>query len=160
TGTKKQSTSVRTLPASGGKRGWNELETEMYCHDQWQHDDVLRCRRAADWLCNGHRQTLKGKRLSPGMTCCLSACPMTQTTKIRFTEQQIALLMRAHPNCNLDHLTELSFEFDQVGKIVDCIGTIKDGVDIDHDYVGSGLARLYETACRQLATRQGSATIL
>ena len=42
-------------------------------------------------------------------------------TVIRFTEPQIALVMRAHPNCNLDHLTELSFEFDQAGKIIDCI---------------------------------------
>jgi hypothetical protein len=49
--------------------------------------------------------------------------------------------MRAHPNCNLDHLTELSFEFDQAGKIIDCIGTIKDGGNIDHDYAGRGLAR-------------------
>jgi len=84
---------------------------------------------------------------------------MKPTTKIRFTEPQIALLMRAHPNCNLDHLTELSFEFDQAGKIIDCLGTIKDGRNIDHDYVGSGLARLYESARRQL-TRQTSATIL
>jgi hypothetical protein len=30
-------------------------------------------------------------------------------------------------NRNLDHLTELSFEFDQTGKIIDCIGTIKHG---------------------------------
>jgi hypothetical protein len=43
----------------------------------------------------------------------------TTTTKIRFTEPQIALVMRAHPNCNLDHLTEVSFEFDQIGKIID-----------------------------------------
>jgi hypothetical protein len=50
---------------------------------------------------------------------------MKATTKIRFTEPQIALVMRAHPNCNLHHLTELSFEFDQAGKIIDCIGTIK-----------------------------------
>ena len=63
------------------------------------------------------------------------------TTKIRFTEPQIALVMRAHPNCNLHHLTELSFEFDQAGKIIDCIGTIKDGGNIDHDYAGSGRAR-------------------
>jgi hypothetical protein len=48
---------------------------------------------------------------------------MRTSTKIRFTETQIALLMRAHPNCNLDRLTELSFEFDQAGKVVDCIGT-------------------------------------
>jgi hypothetical protein len=46
---------------------------------------------------------------------------MKPTTKIRFTEPQIALVMRAHPNCNLDHLIELSFEFDQAGKIIDCI---------------------------------------
>ena len=85
---------------------------------------------------------------------------MKPTTKIRFTEPQIAFVMRAHPNCNLDHLSELSFEFDQAGTIIDCIGTIKDGGDIDHNYAGSGLARLYETARRQLAARQTSATIL
>jgi len=56
---------------------------------------------------------------------CGSEKPMKPTTKIRFTEPQIALVMRAHPNCNLDRLAELSFEFDQAGKIVDCIGTIK-----------------------------------
>jgi hypothetical protein len=85
---------------------------------------------------------------------------MKPTVKIRFTEPQIALVMRAHPNCNLDHLTELSFEFDQAGKIIDCIGTIKDGGNIDRDYAGSGLARLYETARRKLTGRQTSATIL
>ena len=85
---------------------------------------------------------------------------MQPTTKIRFTEPQIALVMRAHPNCNLDHLSELSFEFDQAGKIIDCIGTIKDGGNVDHDYAGSGLARLYETARRKFTTRQTSATIL
>jgi hypothetical protein len=58
---------------------------------------------------------------------------MTPTTdrstsfEIRFTEPQIALVMRAHPTCNLDHLTEVSFEFDQAGNIVDCSGTIKTG---------------------------------
>jgi hypothetical protein len=77
---------------------------------------------------------------------------MKPTTKIRFTEPQIALVMRAHPNCNLDHLTELSFEFDHRGKIIDCIGTIKDGGDIDHDYAGGGLARLYEMARRVFTT--------
>jgi hypothetical protein len=85
---------------------------------------------------------------------------MKPTTKIRFIEPQIALVMRAHPNCNLDRLAEISFEFDQAGKIIDCIGTIKDGGNIDHDYAGSGLARLYETARRQLTGRQTSATIL
>ena len=71
---------------------------------------------------------------------------MTQTITIRFTEPQIALVMRAHPNCNLDCLAELSFEFDQAGKIIDCTATIKDGGSMDHDYAGSGLARLYATA--------------
>jgi hypothetical protein len=86
---------------------------------------------------------------------------MKPTIKIRFTEPQIALLMRAHPNCNLDHLSELSFEFDQAGKIVDCIGTIKPGGNVDHDHTGSGLARLYDTARRlRLTARQTSATIL
>jgi hypothetical protein len=83
---------------------------------------------------------------------------MKPTIKIRFP--QIALVTRAYPNCNLDHLTELAFEFDQAGKIIECIGTIKDGGNIDHDYAGSGLARLYQTARRQLAVRQTSATIL
>jgi hypothetical protein len=50
---------------------------------------------------------------------------MKPTIKIRFTEPQIALVMRAHPNCNLDRLAEVSFEFDQGGKLVDCIGTIR-----------------------------------
>ena len=85
---------------------------------------------------------------------------MKPTTKIRFTEPQIALVMRAHPNCNLDHLSELSFEFDQRGKIIDCIGTIKDGGNVDHDYAGSGLARLYDTARRRLTPQQTSAAIL
>ena len=68
--------------------------------------------------------------------------------------------MRAHPNCNLDRLTELSFEFDQAGRIIDCIGTIKDGGNIRHDYAGSGLAHFYEAARRQLTGRQTTATIL
>jgi hypothetical protein len=66
-------------------------------------------------------------------------------------------VMRAHPNCNLDRLTELSFEFDQAGEIIDCTGTIKDGGNGNHDYAGSGLARLYETARRQFTARQTSA---
>jgi hypothetical protein len=85
---------------------------------------------------------------------------MKSTTKIRFTESQIALVMRAHPNCNLDRLTEVSFEFDQAGEVIDCAGITKHGGNIDHDYSGSGLARLYERARRQLKTRQASATIL
>jgi hypothetical protein len=59
-------------------------------------------------------------------------CPTKPTTKIRFTEPQIAFVMRAHPHCNLDRLTELSFEFDQAGQIIDCLGTIKDGGNIEH----------------------------
>jgi hypothetical protein len=85
---------------------------------------------------------------------------MRPTIKIRFTEPQTALVMRAHPNCNLDRLAELSFEFDHSGKIIDCIGTIKDGGNVDRDYAGGGLARLYETARRKFTTRQTSATIL
>jgi hypothetical protein len=57
-------------------------------------------------------------------------------------------------------LAEVSFEFDQAGKIIDCIGTIKDDENIDHDCAGSGLARLYEAARRKLADRKTSATIL
>jgi hypothetical protein len=87
-------------------------------------------------------------------------CPMTSTTKITFNESQIALVMRAHPNCNLDRLTELSFEFDDAGNIVDCVGTIKEGGNIDRDYTGSGLARLYRAARRRLTARPTAATIL
>src|SRR5262249_12859712 len=78
---------------------------------------------------------------------------MKPTTKIRFTEPQIALVMCAHPNCNLDRLTELCFEFDQAGKIFDCIGTIKDGGNIDHDYAGGGLVTLGEGDPGLLAAR-------
>jgi hypothetical protein len=85
---------------------------------------------------------------------------MKPTIKIRFTGSQIALVMRGHPNCNLDRLTEVSFEFDQAGKIIDCIGTIKDGGNIDHDYAGSGLARLYRAARRLITARQTGSTIL
>jgi hypothetical protein len=41
-----------------------------------------------------------------------------------------------------------------------CIGTIKHGGNIDHDYAGNGLARLYERARCQFTARQASATIL
>jgi hypothetical protein len=40
---------------------------------------------------------------------------MSFGTPLRFTEPQIALVMRAHPNWNLDRVTEVSFEFDQAG---------------------------------------------
>ena len=86
-------------------------------------------------------------------------CPMKPTIKVRFTEPQIALVMRAHPNSNLDRLTELSFEFDQAGNIIDCIGTIKEGANVNYDYAGSGLARLYETARRNFTARQTRAAI-
>jgi hypothetical protein len=60
----------------------------------------------------------------------------------------------------LDRLRELSFEFDHAGRIMDCIGTIKPGGNVDHDYAGSGLARLYERARRRLTARPTTATIL
>lgn len=85
---------------------------------------------------------------------------MKPTIKIRFTEPQIALVMHAHPNCNLERLTELLFEFDLAGRIIDCIGTIKDVANIDHDYSGTGLARLYDMARHLFTVRQTSATVL
>jgi hypothetical protein len=90
------------------------------------------------------RSSTPGSTTVPGKRKSKTAL-MIQTVKIRFTEPQIALVMRAHPNCNLDRLAELSFEFDQAGKIIDCTGTIKNGGSIDHDYAGSGLAR-FESA--------------
>jgi hypothetical protein len=88
------------------------------------------------------------------------AYAMRSTIKIRFTEPQIALVMSAHPNCNLNRLTEISFEFDHSGKIIDCIGTVKDSRKIDQDFAGSGLVRLYEVARRAFAARQTNAMIL
>jgi hypothetical protein len=85
---------------------------------------------------------------------------MKPTTKIRFTEPQIALVMRANPHCNLGCLTELSFEFDQAGELIACNGRIRDGGNIHHDYAGSGLACFYKTACRLLALRQTGQTVL
>jgi hypothetical protein len=85
---------------------------------------------------------------------------MKPKTKIRFTETQIALLLQAHPNCNLDHLTELSFEFDHAGRVVDCVGRVREGANIGHDFTGSGLARFYERARHQLTGRQTGAIIL
>src|SRR5262249_35991813 len=85
---------------------------------------------------------------------------MNSTTKIRFTERQIALVMRAHPACNLDHLAEVAFELDQAGRIVNCMGTIKAGGNTEHSYAGSGLAHLYEMARDRLTGRQTSAMIL
>jgi hypothetical protein len=84
---------------------------------------------------------------------------MKSTITIRFTEPQIALAMRAYPNCNLDRLIELSFMFDETGEIIDCLGTIKVGENIEHDYAGRGLVHLYEMARRKLTARQISATI-
>jgi hypothetical protein len=54
----------------------------------------------------------------------------------------------------------MSFEFDQTGMVIDCFGKIKDGGNADHDYAGSGLAQLYETARRRLTAGPPSATVL
>jgi hypothetical protein len=84
---------------------------------------------------------------------------MKSTITIRFTEPQIALAMRAYPNCNLDRLIELSFVFDEAGKIMDCTGTIKDGPNTQHDYAGRGLAYLYKTARRKVTARPITAAV-
>jgi hypothetical protein len=85
---------------------------------------------------------------------------MESTITIRFTAPQIALAMRAYPNGNLDRLIEISFVFDEGGKIIDCIGSLEEGVNTEHDYAGRGLAYLYETARRKFTARRISATIL
>jgi hypothetical protein len=85
---------------------------------------------------------------------------MKSTITIRFTKPQIALAMRAYPNCNLDRLIELSFVFDEAGKIMDCTGTIKDGGNTRHNYAGRGLAYLYETARRKVTARPITAAVL
>ena len=82
------------------------------------------------------------------------------TTKIRFTAPQIAFLRRAHPNCNLDGLVEVTFFFDHDGHLIDCTGGIE-GDDTERDYAGLGLILTYEKACRSLArSSQSGAKIL
>ena len=53
------------------------------------------------------------------------ATPLMCTIKIRFTAPQIAFLRRAHPDCNLDGLVELTFVFDQDGHLIDCTGKVE-----------------------------------
>jgi hypothetical protein len=48
----------------------------------------------------GREATKKRKNLAANLDPLM--CPMKPTVKIRFTEPQIALVIRAHPNCNLD----------------------------------------------------------
>jgi hypothetical protein len=78
--------------------------------------------------------------------------PLMCTTKIRFTAPQIAFLRRAHPDCNLDGVVELTFFFDQDGHLIHCTGKIE-GDDTERDYAGLGLILTYEMACRGLARR-------
>ena len=80
------------------------------------------------------------------------ATPLMCTIKIRFTAPQIAFLRRAHPDCNLDGLVELTFVFDQDGHLIDCIGKVE-GDDTERDYAGLGLILTYEMACRGFACR-------
>ena len=75
---------------------------------------------------------------------------MKPTTKIRFTEPQIALVMRAYPNCNLDRLTEVSFEFDQAGKIIGCFGTTAETSITTMPVVGSHACTRRHAAYSQL----------
>jgi hypothetical protein len=82
------------------------------------------------------------------------------TTEIRFTAPQIAFLSRAHPDCNLDGVVELTFFFDQDGHLIDCTGKIE-GEETERDYAGLGLILTYEMARRGLARRsQKSAEVL
>ena len=121
------------------KRGRHPFAAWQRQTKVWQTNDKSR---------TGRKATKKREaNLGPLM------CPTKPTTKIRFTEPQIALVMRAYPNCNL-------FEFDQAGKIIVCSGRIKQGGKIDHDYAGSGLAHLYRAARRRLTAGPPSATIL
>src|SRR5262245_53741173 len=101
-------------------------------------------------------------------------CSMKPIIKIRFNETKIELVSEAQqqynpntyqykstiPNCNQNRLNKISFEFNHSRKIIDCIGTIKNVANPNHNYAGSGLARLYEKALRRLTARQSSATIL
>jgi hypothetical protein len=74
-----------------------------------------------------------------------------------------ALVMRAYPNCNLDRLSEVSFEFDQAGTIVRlrCLGMNA----VDHDLLShaeefnapslaaSGHPKIVATPCGPLDTQ-------
>jgi len=50
-------------------------------------------------------------------------------TRIRFTEPQLALFKRAHPDADLESLIDVTFEFDRKGRLVDCFGTVEGAAD-------------------------------
>jgi hypothetical protein len=68
--------------------------------------------------------------------------------KITFNHWRLALIRRAHPGCNLDNLSEVTFEFDEAGNIIDCTGRLED-TTITHSHVGEGLVTLHAMAVRQ-----------
>ena len=79
------------------------------CRFSWDHPTVLaatnKCLAQGNKSSAGREAT--NKRDTRPALIPLEMCPMKPTIKIRFTEPQIALVMRANPNCNLDRLTEL-----------------------------------------------------
>jgi hypothetical protein len=72
---------------------------------------------------------------------------------IRFTAFQIELVKRADPASQLHNLTELTFEFDKGGNVIDCLGRCEGLQLTDDDYDGPGLLRFFEMARKQCAAR-------
>jgi len=73
---------------------------------------------------------------------------------IEFSEPVLALIRRAHPQCNLDGLIGISFKFDRHGNVIDCTGVI-DGTKPSEAFQGKGLVLLQDQAKRRFeAARQ------
>jgi hypothetical protein len=73
---------------------------------------------------------------------------------IRFTAFQIELVKLADPASQLHNLTELTFEFDESGNVIDCLGRCPRGEQLTvDDYNGPGLLRLQHLARQQFAAR-------
>lgn len=68
-------------------------------------------------------------------------------TTVRFTAPQLAMVARAHPGVDFRDLGEVTFVFGHSGNLVDCTGIGQ----VDVDYRGPGLVRLFERAQRQSA---------
>lgn len=87
---------------------------------------------------------------------------MRHRTKIRFTGPQLAFVREAHPHCRFDDLTEVTFEFDRAGNVVDCTAKIdRNAPKRDSMLYAGAVARLYAIALKRFNARaQGSATVL
>ena len=123
------------------KDSWTKFTYSFYCDrsgldfdfrhdpkspDGWNGQGTFRETEPTETGCECAQRVIAPRSFSRFSRLAIEDSIPDATTLWLFHEK-LAKGMRAHPNCNLDHLTELLFEFDQTGKIIDCVGTIKDG---------------------------------